>query len=104
MSIASPLSNWIISPGVLRFGFGMLRRVMPVLRIGRNVIVTRHDDVMEVLTRDRDFTIRQINDRCAHGSIDYRTSGRFDSDNCMWELYRSILLKRPRRLALAELA
>jgi cytochrome P450 len=38
-----------------------LRRCKPILVVGRRVVVTRHDDVREVLSRDEDFTIAEVN-------------------------------------------
>ena len=46
---------------VQRFVFKLLRRFRPVLALRGNAIVTRYADVMEVLGRDRDFTIAEIN-------------------------------------------
>ena len=41
--------------------FGLLRRFKPILVVGKVAVVSRHADVMEGLTRDREFTIREIN-------------------------------------------
>ena len=38
-----------------------LRRLVPIVAVGRLVLVTRHDDVREVLSRDRDFTVAEGN-------------------------------------------
>jgi len=38
-----------------------LRRFFPILRLRGKVFVTRHADVTEILRRDRDFTIAEIN-------------------------------------------
>jgi len=46
---------------VLRPAFWGLRRWAPVLRLGRQVVVSRHDDVVEILRRDGDFTIAAVN-------------------------------------------
>lgn len=46
---------------ILRPTLGILRRHAPILRLGKRVIVTRHDDVVDVLHRDEDFTIHEIN-------------------------------------------
>ena len=46
---------------VLRPVFGLLRRHAPLLKLGGRVIVTRHDDVVNVLDRDEDFTIAPVN-------------------------------------------
>ncbi len=53
--------NALTRPGLLRPVFSMLRRSFPILKLGKRVIVTRHSDVIEVLTRDTDFTIAEIN-------------------------------------------
>jgi cytochrome P450 len=55
------LANFLASPGVLRPIFTFLRRFAPVAVLGKNVIVTRFDSVVDVLRRDEDFTISQIN-------------------------------------------
>jgi cytochrome P450 len=47
--------------GVLRPAFAVLRRHAPLLKVGERVIVSRHADVLEVLTRDEDFTISEVN-------------------------------------------
>jgi cytochrome P450 len=59
-------------PAVLRPVFCVLRRFAPVLRVGRSVVVSRYDDVTEVLRRDRDFTIAAVN-----GARMERWSGAF---------------------------
>jgi cytochrome P450 len=46
---------------VLRVVTGLLRRSAPMLRLGKRVVVSRHADVLEVLTRDGDFTIHEVN-------------------------------------------
>ena len=55
------LTNFLIGPGVLRPVFTLFRRVYPIFILGTRAIVTRYDDVVEVLKRDRDFTIAQVN-------------------------------------------
>lgn len=55
------LLNFLIRPGILRPMFALLRRFSPILILGNQAIVTRYDDVVEILKRDRDFTIREIN-------------------------------------------
>ena len=52
--------------------FALLRRVMPVARLGRRVVVSRHAGVVEVLRRDEDFTIAEVNAPSIH-----RWSGPF---------------------------
>ncbi|MDP8938124.1 MAG: cytochrome P450 [Actinomycetota bacterium] len=56
----------------LRRVFAVLRRVAPVLVVGKAVIVTRHDDVAAVLDRDEDFTIAELN-----ASVMDRVNGPF---------------------------
>lgn len=50
------------SPTVLRFGFRLLRRFRPVLVIGKTAVVATHADVVDVLNRDQEFTIAEINE------------------------------------------
>jgi cytochrome P450 len=49
------------SAGFLRPVSAVLRRHAPLLKLGSRVVVTRHADVLDVLTRDQDFTISQVN-------------------------------------------
>ena len=51
----------LTGPAVLRPAFSLLRRFAPVLCVGRTVVVSRYDDVSEVLRRDGDFTIAAVN-------------------------------------------
>lgn len=44
-----------------RFLIGMARGLTPVLNLGGRTLVFRDADVREILSRDKDFTIRQIN-------------------------------------------
>jgi cytochrome P450/glutathione S-transferase len=60
-TLADKVANLLIRPGVLRPIFSLLRRFSPILVIGKRAIVTRYDDVIEVLKRDTDFTIAQVN-------------------------------------------
>jgi cytochrome P450 len=57
---------------VLRPVSALLRADAPILKLGKRVVVSRHADVLEVLTRDTDFTIHEVNGP----SID-RISGPF---------------------------
>ncbi len=70
--VVGALTAWATSPRVLRFGCAVLRHVAPVLVLGKRALVVRHDDVLEVLTRDRDFTIAEIN-----GQRTERSNGAF---------------------------
>ncbi|MBV8710577.1 MAG: cytochrome P450 [Solirubrobacterales bacterium] len=50
--------NFVLShPQLSRRSLGLLRFACPVARIGDTAIVTRYSDVVEVLSRDNDFTI-----------------------------------------------
>jgi len=51
----------LTGPSVLRPVSTLLRKHAPVLKLGSRVVVSRHADVLDVLSRDRDFTISQIN-------------------------------------------
>lgn len=51
----------LTGPAVLRPAFAVLRRVAPVLRLGRRTLVVRHADVVDVLARDQDFTVSEVN-------------------------------------------
>ena len=49
------------NPDLLRALFRPVQRFRPTLTVGGRVIVTRHRDVCEVLERDEDFTIAEVN-------------------------------------------
>jgi cytochrome P450 len=49
------------SVGVLRPVSSFLRRHAPILKLGNRVVVSLHTDVLEVLSRDADFTIHEVN-------------------------------------------
>lgn len=52
------VENFVLShPQLSRRSLGVLRSVCPVVRVGDLTIVTRYADVVEVLSRDDDFTI-----------------------------------------------
>ena len=51
----------VTGPAVLRPATSLLRRLAPVLRVGNRVLVADHAGVAEVLSRDRDFTIAEVN-------------------------------------------
>ncbi len=55
------LLNFLVSPAVLRPVFSFLRRWLPILVLGKATIISRYDDVVDVLKRDTDFTIGPIN-------------------------------------------
>lgn len=57
-SLATRLAN---NAFLLRLLARPLRRFAPVLSIGRVVLVSRHADVLDVLERDGDFTIAEVN-------------------------------------------
>jgi cytochrome P450 len=60
-SLKGLVKGWLSQPAVLRLVFRLLRGWRPILVLGRTVVVTRHADVREVLRRDEDFTIAEIN-------------------------------------------
>lgn len=51
----------VTRPAVLRPLFSVLRRLAPMAKLGNRVVVSRHADVVEVLRRDADFTIAEVN-------------------------------------------
>ncbi|HEU0016283.1 MAG TPA: cytochrome P450 [Longimicrobium sp.] len=57
--------RWIFATltgrAVLRPVFAVLRRIAPLAKLGKRVVVSRHADVVAVLDRDGDFTISQVN-------------------------------------------
>ena len=56
-----PLNIWAPNLKVLRAASAMLRQFAPILVVGNRVVVSRHADVLEVLTRDTDFTVAEVN-------------------------------------------
>ncbi|MDQ6942289.1 MAG: cytochrome P450 [Candidatus Eremiobacteraeota bacterium] len=52
---------FLIGPRFLRPLFAVLRRVAPILTVGNRTVVARYLDVVEVLSRDADFTLSQLN-------------------------------------------
>jgi len=60
-TIKDRLANLLIRPCMLRPVFGFLRKHFPVAVIGKHAIVSRHDDVVEILNRTADFTLSQVN-------------------------------------------
>lgn len=70
------------NPALARPVFSVLRRCAPVLRVGRRVIVSNHADVVEVLRRDTDFTIAEVN-----GARMARWSGAFILGTDRGEVY-----------------
>jgi cytochrome P450/glutathione S-transferase len=60
-TLKDKLLNFAISPAILRPIFSLLRKFSPILVVGKTAIVTCHDDVIQVLKRDTDFTLREIN-------------------------------------------
>ncbi len=60
-TIKDRLVNLLIRPCILRPVLAFLRKHFPILVLGKRAILTRFDDVVEVLKRDSDFTISQVN-------------------------------------------
>ena len=80
------LFNLLTGPGLLRPLFTLLRKMCPILVLGKKAIITRHADVIEVLTRDTDFTIAEINEaRFKESSGDFilgmDRSARYDTES-----------------------
>lgn len=61
IKIKRKLAEVLTGPGVLRPVSELLREHAPILQLGKRVVVSRHADVLEVLVRDRDFTIHEVN-------------------------------------------
>lgn len=53
--------NVVTGPKIQRSISAVLRRVAPVAKLGKRVIVSRHADVVDVLKRDTDFTVAELN-------------------------------------------
>ncbi len=60
MSLKKSLQGWYSSTPVLRTVFGVLRTVRPVTIIGKNAFVTKYTDVADILTRETEFTVHEI--------------------------------------------
>ena len=60
MSVSTFFQGWVSSTPVLRTAFGVLREVKPIAKFGKTVIVTRYSDVVDVLKRQDDFTVHEI--------------------------------------------
>ncbi|MEM7037197.1 MAG: cytochrome P450 [Bacteroidota bacterium] len=46
-----------------RKAFGIMRTIAPKITFGKNIYLFRDADVREILRRDKDFTLRQINEK-----------------------------------------
>lgn len=57
---ASVMQRITRNPRLLRLIFGVLRRFRPILKIRNAVLILRHEDVVEVLERDDDFTLAEV--------------------------------------------
>lgn len=60
MSLSNYIKGGLTSTPVLRAGFSVLRNIMPVAKFGKTVVVTRYKDVMDILSRENDFTVHEI--------------------------------------------
>lgn len=60
MNITDSVKGLLTSTPVLRTAFSLLRRTRPVAIFGKTAIVTRYKDVMDVLVRENDFTVYEI--------------------------------------------
>jgi cytochrome P450/glutathione S-transferase len=98
------LFNLVTGPGFLRPIFTLLRKMSPNLMLGKRALVTRHADVIEVLTRDTDFTIAEVNEaRFAEGDgpfiLGMDRSPQYDTEAAtLREAVRPEDLERIRRL------
>lgn len=54
------LADWVTSPDVLRATSAAFRQFDPIVTLGERVVVFRYDDVVQVLTNDRAFGVREI--------------------------------------------
>ena len=63
------LAATLTGRAVLRPVFALLRRYAPLLKVGSRVVVSRHADVVEVLNRDEDFTISEVNGLAARAGV-----------------------------------
>ncbi len=73
------------SPRLLRIGFWALRKFRPVLVLGKTSVVSLHKDVIDVLERDQEFTISQINEARMDGAyapfiLGWDRSPRYDRE------------------------
>ncbi len=55
------LATVVAGPEILRPVFWILRKFSPVLKFRNTVVVSRHADVVDVLRRDEDFTLAEVN-------------------------------------------
>jgi cytochrome P450 len=60
MNLSQSFKAWYTSTPVLRFAFGALRSIKPVAVFGKTAFVTRYKDVADVLERQQEFTVYQI--------------------------------------------
>lgn len=60
-AIPDAMGRWLTSPLLLRAVFASLRFFAPVLILGKKVIISRHADVIDVMERNKDFTVSEIN-------------------------------------------
>jgi cytochrome P450 len=62
-TLVDSLKARLAAPLLLRAGFAVLRRLAPVARFGKTVIVSRHADVVEALERDGELSVAPTNGR-----------------------------------------
>ncbi len=55
------LATVVAGPEILRPVFWILRKFAPILKFRNTVVVSRHADVVDVLSRDEDFTLAEVN-------------------------------------------
>jgi hypothetical protein len=94
------LFNLLTRPGLLRPIFTFLRKMFPILVLGKRAIVTRHPDVIEVLNRDSDFTIAEVNEARINASDGPFILGMDRSPQyALWLRHASLLWPRDQRRA-----
>lgn len=60
-SVKASVLHWLTRrPGLLRQLFAFARQFKPILKLGNNVLIFRHEDVAEVFERDDDFTLAEV--------------------------------------------
>jgi cytochrome P450 len=60
MKLSESFKAWYTSTPVLRLAFSFLRNVKPVAVFGKTAFVTRYKDVADILQRQDEFTVYQI--------------------------------------------
>lgn len=59
--LAATAFRVVTRPSILRPIFAFLRRFAPIVTVGKRTVIARYVDVIEILARDTEFTISQLN-------------------------------------------